>query len=479
MGVVWSPDGKTLASCGHGNKILLWDSESGEHIETLRGHKARAPRTYAKFFTREEKRELRARDERVRSVAFSPDGKTLVSRGPDRLAFWNTSSWKTLGSVDEPLNLATDVFFMPDGKSVLSVQGTKIVLWDAGSRKKSEEFYSHIPYNSGLAVSPDGKTVANGNLTGRITLWHVATRQRRTDIAVHTGAVGGLAFSPDSQILASVSYVDNMIQLSDTDNGESLGRLVGDKKNGGMAVAISPDGELVASDRADYSIALWNLSTKELCGYLSGHEDEVSQLSFSPDGTTLASASRDGTVKLWNIAAAVAAGLPAGIDPSPPADESSLADLAKLKAKAEKRRHHEKKGGFSYIPPQDWVLVRTKGLRYKTLQDAQGKRRQARLDFYATDAGEKWGVHIPLRVEQLRQQTEGLEVITNESFVVPDGMGHRVVCRSPGKNSPMWHYLYFVHRNDKLINLIASVSKRRRFAYERKFDAIVRSIQID
>ena len=64
------------------------------------------------------------------------------------------------------------------------------------------------------------------------------------------------------------------------------------------AVAISPDGKMLASVSTDKTIKLWNLATGQELRTLKGHSDWVNSVAFSPDGKTLASGSSDKTVKL-------------------------------------------------------------------------------------------------------------------------------------------------------------------------------------
>jgi WD40 repeat protein len=65
------------------------------------------------------------------------------------------------------------------------------------------------------------------------------------------------------------------------------------------SVAISPDGQTLASGSEDRTIKLWNAATGAVITTLSGHSRGVSAVAFSPDGQTLASGSWDKTIKIW------------------------------------------------------------------------------------------------------------------------------------------------------------------------------------
>ncbi|QYX30792.1 trypsin-like peptidase domain-containing protein [Sphaerospermopsis torques-reginae] len=68
------------------------------------------------------------------------------------------------------------------------------------------------------------------------------------------------------------------------------------------AIALSPNGEILASGSNNGSIQLWNIATGSKIHTLQGHSDRIESIAFSPDGKTLASGSNDETIKLWHIA---------------------------------------------------------------------------------------------------------------------------------------------------------------------------------
>lgn len=71
---------------------------------------------------------------------------------------------------------------------------------------------------------------------------------------------------------------------------------------GAYALAVSPDGKIVATGGNGKSIKLWDTATRSLAGELQGHTATVTTLDFSPDGKLLASGSADKTIMIWNTA---------------------------------------------------------------------------------------------------------------------------------------------------------------------------------
>lgn len=66
-----------------------------------------------------------------------------------------------------------------------------------------------------------------------------------------------------------------------------------------LGIAVSPDGQQIASSHQQSTILLWRVDGK-LLHRLNGHQGEVGDVTFSPDGQTLVSAGQDGTVRFWS-----------------------------------------------------------------------------------------------------------------------------------------------------------------------------------
>src|SRR5262245_34309174 len=82
---------------------------------------------------------------------------------------------------------------------------------------------------------------------------------------------------------------------------QRLGKVERLRQGGGVtAVALSPDGKVLASANAQGAICLWDTATGKERGTLPGHQGAVPALAFSPDGSTLASGGADRAIHFWD-----------------------------------------------------------------------------------------------------------------------------------------------------------------------------------
>ncbi|MEH1894217.1 MAG: AAA-like domain-containing protein [Nostoc sp.] len=275
--VVFSPDGKTLASASWDKTIKLWNRETGKEITTLRGH-----------------------SDKVYSVVFSPDGKTLASASRDKtMKLWNLDTGKEITTLRGHSDKVFSVVFSPDGKTLASASDDKTIkLWNLDTHKEITTLRGHSDWVNSVVFSPDGKTLASASYDKTIKLWNLETGKEITTLRGHSSSVNSVVFSPDGKTLASASD-DKTIKLWNRDTGKEITTLRGHSDKV-FSVVFSPDGKTLASASSDYTIKLWNRDTGKEITTLRGHSSSVNSVVFSPDGKTLASASSDKTIKLWN-----------------------------------------------------------------------------------------------------------------------------------------------------------------------------------
>jgi WD40 repeat protein len=232
----------------------------------------------------------------VNQVSFSPDGKAIASASDDKtIKLWR-SNGELLKTIKEHQAAVNQVSFSPDGKTIASASDDKTIkLWNFDGRLV-QTLSGHSSAVKSVTISPDGKTIASGSDDKSIKLWSWEGKLLKT-LNKHTGAVNSVSFSPDSKTIASGSS-DTTIKLWRRD-GELLNTLNEHTKTV-SSVTFSPDGKTIASAGWDESVRLWS-QDGVLVQNLWGHNNKVNSVSFSSDSLSVASGSEDNTIRLWNV----------------------------------------------------------------------------------------------------------------------------------------------------------------------------------
>jgi WD40 repeat protein len=286
-----SPDSRTLAiACQSENDIHLYETATGKEVRRLIGPpKGQYVQT-------------------VYCVAFSPDGKTLVSSARDDiLRFWDAATGKEMRQV-KLKSFAPQLAFSPDG-AILATGGGNVDLWETGTgkllRSCERDDDGHI---ESLAFSPDGKTVAAARSNSQaLSLWGVASGKKRLVFAGHLRLVAGVAISPDGKLLASAAWEKNYtrrnsVRLWNPITGKEVGT-VGNDLGFVSGLSFSPDGRFLAAGNEDGSIRVWDRATRKEVRRLAGHKSMVEWIDFTADGKVLASLGyHDRLIRLWDVA---------------------------------------------------------------------------------------------------------------------------------------------------------------------------------
>ena len=305
--VSFSPDGKTIAATDdppefQGSYYLrMWDVATQTEIDT---------RTYP--FGDRSYRGTRSFGNK--NIAFSPDGKTILSRcGQQVICLRDAATYTEIGTLEIPGHWVNIAVFSPDGHTLAirgggyygdqGYRGEIVRLWDVDTDTEIGRLWGHIDNVNSLSFSPDGRTLATaGSVDATVRLWDVDTQTEIGRLRGHTGWVNSVAFNPDGKTIVSGSN-DNMVRIWDVATQTEIGRLRG--HTGWVnSVAFNPDGKTIVSADQHGTVRLWDVGTQTGMGTLKGHTAAVNSVAFSPGGKTVASGSDDGTVLLWNITSA-------------------------------------------------------------------------------------------------------------------------------------------------------------------------------
>ncbi len=277
----FSSDGQTISLGLYSGGAKMWNAATGELLQP----------EFAGLME----------DDHVAGVAFSPDGKYVVTLhiNLQTVKRWDRATGKLLGTTAVHEDKARQMAISPDGTIILSVTDLIARLWNAATFQPIGSRLEPGDRILGQAFHPDGKTVLTSCADGTTQLWSTASGKPVGPAVDHSNEISAVAYSPDGQTILAVEAM-NVARLFDADTWQPL-KLPLEHRGTVRCVGFSPSGNAILTVCSDGQGRLWNASTCRPIGPAWQHNAALNAVTCSPDGKLVLTASDDQTAKLWRM----------------------------------------------------------------------------------------------------------------------------------------------------------------------------------
>jgi WD40 repeat protein len=319
--VAISADGKRIATAfgksdvngggvdtpGKSGAIRVWDADTGEVIHTLQGHTSNV---CSVAISADGKRIVSGGGEvslpaKPAEILPAEPGEILPARSGE-LKVWDAETGQEVHTLPGHTNIVWSVAFSADGKRIVSGSWDQTVkVWDADTGQVIHTLKGHTNTVGSVAISADGTRIVSGGWDQTVKVWGAETGQVIHTLKGHTQIVWGVAISVDGKRIVSSSH-DGTVKVWDAEKGLEVLTLIRDPALGGAPVAFSADGKRILSG-SENSVMAWDAGKGQQVLTLRGDTnlnfmgpDKFISLGFNPDGKRIVTRSEKGRKRCWH-----------------------------------------------------------------------------------------------------------------------------------------------------------------------------------
>jgi WD40 repeat protein len=178
----------------------------------------------------------------------------ILDKQSGEIKIWDATSGKEARALKGHTSTVSSVAFSPDGKRIVTGSNdSSIKIWDAATGETIRSLKGHTSAVLCVAFSKDGTRIASGSHDGKLMVWDSATGEELASIKGHAKAIKGVAFSPEGKWIVSGSE-DSTLKFWNPSTGAEVATVKTNYRDYGLDMALGPDGKRIVVENQIWDV---------------------------------------------------------------------------------------------------------------------------------------------------------------------------------------------------------------------------------